>query len=66
MCIRDSAETAAYDYDAFTADDVRHALRQERKSLRDFQALLSPAAMPFLEEIAQQAQACLLYTSRCV
>ena len=51
------AETAAYDYDAFTADDVRHALRQERKSLRDFQALLSPAALPFLEEIAQQAQA---------
>ena len=51
------AETAAYDYDAFTADDVRHALRQERKSLRDFQALLSPAAGSFLEEIAQQAQA---------
>ena len=36
---------------------MRHALRQERKSLRDFQALLSPAALPFLEEIAQQAQA---------
>ena len=51
------AETRAYNYHAFTAEDVRHALRQDRKSLRDFQALLSPAAMPFLEEIAQQAQA---------
>ena len=44
------AETAAYDYDAFTADDVRHALRQERKSLRPFSnhsnRCLSPPAGP--------------------
>ena len=45
--IRFLQETAAYDYDAFTADDVRHALRQERKSLRDFQALLSPGGRIF-------------------
>lgn len=46
----------AYDYDSYTAVDVRRALSHEHITLEDFAALLSPAAMPFLEEIAQRAQ----------
>lgn len=48
--------TAAYDYDVYTAQDVQRALRQERLSIDDFGALLSPAALPFLEQMAQKAQ----------
>ena len=46
----------AYDSDKYTAKDVRRALLHTNKTSEDFGALLSPAAMPFLEEIAQQAQ----------
>ncbi len=46
-----------YDYDSYTAVDVRTALSHTHKTPEDFRALLSPAALPFLEEIAQQAQA---------
>ena len=46
----------AYDYNKYTAVDVRRALQQERCSIEDFKALLSPAAMPFLEEMAQKAK----------
>lgn len=41
------AETKAYDYDSFTESDVRNALAKERRTLKDFRALLSPAALPF-------------------
>ena len=51
------AETKAYDYDSFTESDVRNALAKERRALKDFQALLSPAALPLLEEMARKAQA---------
>lgn len=47
----------AYDYSSFTADDVRAALYADVLSPHDFQALLSPAAEPFIEELAQRAQA---------
>ena len=46
----------AYDYDSFTANDVKAVLAKDTLSPRDFQALLSPAAQDFLEEIAQRAQ----------
>ena len=46
----------AYDSDKYTAKDVRRALLHTNKTPEDFGALLSPAAMPFLEEIAQHAQ----------
>ena len=46
----------AYDSDKYTAKDVRCALLHTNKTPEDFGALLSPAAMPFLEDIAQQAQ----------
>lgn len=51
------AETKAYDYDSFTESDVRNALAKERRTLKDFQALLSTAALPLLEEMARKAQA---------
>lgn len=46
----------AYDYNDFTNEDVRCALEKENLSPRDFGALLSPAAAPFLEEMAKRAQ----------
>ena len=46
-----------YRADAYTARDVRAALDAERRSPEDFAALLSPAAAPFLEEMAQKARA---------
>ena len=45
-----------YDYDKYTAVDVRRALSAETCSVEDFKALLSPAALPFLEEMAQKAK----------
>ena len=45
-----------YDPDMFTAEDVRMALAHEYRTPEDFKALLSPAALPLLEEIAQQAK----------
>lgn len=50
------AEMDSYDYDKYTAADVRTALSHEYRSVEDFKALLSPAALPFMEEIAQAAQ----------
>ncbi|MCI5936472.1 MAG: 2-iminoacetate synthase ThiH [Eubacterium sp.] len=46
----------AYDYDKYTAADVRNALNKDQIDLDDFGALLSPAALPFLELIAEKAQ----------
>ena len=46
----------SYDYSKYTAQDVRRALDNERCSIEDFKALLSPAAEPFLEQMAQRAQ----------
>lgn len=47
----------AYEPDKYTENDVLQALEHDTKTIEDFKALLSPAALPFLEEIAQQAQA---------
>ena len=46
----------SYDYDSYTASDVRRALAKENCSVEDFKALLSPAALPFLEEMAEKAK----------
>ena len=46
----------AYDYGKYTEKEVKEALRHEVCTPEDFEALLSPAALPFLEEIAQKAQ----------
>ncbi len=45
-----------YDYESYTADDVKRALYHETCSIEDFKALLSPAALPFLEQMAQKAK----------
>lgn len=45
-----------YDYNRYTAADVLRALDADHRTPEDFAALLSPAAAPFLEEMAQKAQ----------
>ncbi len=50
-----------YDYNAYTEEDVRRALANERCTVEDFKALLSPAAAPYLEQMAEKAK---LETSR--
>lgn len=51
------AAMESYDYHRYTEADVRRALSRENRTPEDFGALLSPAALPFLEEMAQAAQA---------
>lgn len=51
------AHMNSYDCTRYTAKDVRAALEHEKCSVEDFKALLSPAAEPFLEEMAQRARA---------
>ena len=46
----------SYDVGRYTAADVRAALEHERCSIEDFKALLSPAAQPFLEQMAERAR----------
>ena len=43
------------DFSRFTERDVRAALANSERGLEDFAALLSPAAAPLLEEMAQEA-----------
>ena len=45
-----------YDYDSYTAADVERALSKETCSIEDFKALLSPAAAPYLEQMARKAE----------
>ena len=56
VCHQVMSQTASFDYSVYTADDVRAALDRETCSVEDFKALLSPAAEPFLEEMAQKAR----------
>ena len=46
----------AYDYDSYTAADVERALSHESCTIEDFKALLSPAAAPYLEQMARKAE----------
>ena len=46
-----------YDPSSYTAADVEAALEHDECTLEDFKALLSPAAEPYLEQMAQKAQA---------
>lgn len=45
-----------FDPDKYTALDVKRALDKDSLSPEDFASLLSPAAFPFLEQMAQRAQ----------
>lgn len=46
----------AYDYERYTAKDVMRALEHDRCTPEDFEAFLSPAALPFLEDMARKAR----------
>ncbi|WP_175633733.1 2-iminoacetate synthase ThiH [Pedobacter ghigonis] len=48
-------DTKASIYDK-TAADVENALGTQQRSLEDFKALISPAALPYLEDMAQISQ----------
>ncbi len=56
ICQKVMEQMDSYDYSVYTAMDVRKALDHETCSVEDFKALLSPAAEPFLEEMAQRAR----------
>lgn len=49
-------EIESYRAEDYTASDVIRAIESDRCSLEDFKALLSPAAEPFLEQIARKAR----------
>ena len=57
--IMDRVISAMNDYDPslYTEKDVRRALEHDEKTVDDFKALLSTAALPLLEEIAEAARA---------
>ncbi|MDE6789225.1 MAG: 2-iminoacetate synthase ThiH [Ruminococcus sp.] len=50
------SEMKGYDYNKYTAVDVRRALAHDTCTTEDFKALLSPAAEPFLEQMAAKAR----------
>ncbi len=56
VCARVMEQMNAYDYQKYTARDVRAALEHETCSIEDLKALLSPAAEPFLEQMAERAR----------
>lgn len=61
VCGKVMEQMKAYDAGKYTSGDVKAALEHQTCSIEDFKALLSPAAEPFLEQMAQRAR---LETSR--
>ena len=55
ICQKVITQMESYNYSIYTAKDVQAALEHETCSVEDFKALLSPAAEPFLEQMAQRA-----------
>ncbi len=56
VCSNVMAQMKSYDPSAYTPRDVRAALEHDTCTIEDLKALLSPAAEPFLEEMAQKAR----------
>ncbi len=56
VCANVMEQMNSFDYSKYTAEDVKAALARETCSIEDFKALLSPAAEPFLEQMAQRAR----------
>ena len=56
VCANVMAQMNSYDYSKYTAADVKAALEHDNCTIEDFKALLSPAAEPFLEQMAQRAR----------
>lgn len=56
--IREKVMSAVADYDPaqYTGADVLHALEKQSLTVADLKALLSPAAEPFLERMAERAR----------
>lgn len=57
VCANVMSQVNSYDYSKYTAKDVKAALEHENCTIEDFKALLSPAAEPFLEQMARRASA---------
>ena len=56
ICSKVISQMDSYDYDKYTSRDVMAALEHETCTIEDFKALLSPAAEPFLEKMAEKAR----------
>lgn len=56
ICSKVMSQMNSFDYSKYTARDVSLALQHETCSIEDFKALLSPAAAPFLEKMAEKAR----------
>jgi len=56
VCQQVLSQMHSFDDSVYTARDVRAALDHDTCSIEDFKALLSSAAEPFLEEMAQKAR----------
>lgn len=56
VCASVMAQMNSYDHSKYTAADVKAALEHDTCTIEDFKALLSPAAEPFLEQMAQRAR----------
>ena len=56
VCENVMAHMKSYDYGKYTPEDVKAELEHEIFTVEDFNALLSPAAEPFLEQMAQRAR----------
>lgn len=56
VCSNVMGQVASFDPFGYTSKDVEAALEHESCSIEDFKALLSPAAEPFLEQMAQRAR----------
>ena len=56
VCEKVISQMKAFDYGKYTAKDVKEALEHKTCTIEDFKALLSPAAEPFLEQMAQKAR----------
>ena len=56
VCKNVMEQMNSFDYSKYTAKDVKAALEHDTCTIEDFKALLSPAAEPFLEQMAQRAR----------
>lgn len=56
ICDKVMSEMNSYDYTKYTARVVQKALEHDKCTIEDFKALLSPAAEPFLEKMAEKAR----------
>ena len=56
VCANVMEHMNSYDYTKYSVNDVKAALEHETCTIEDLKALLSPAAEPLLEEMAQRAR----------